>query len=230
MQIFVKTPLGKTITLEVDKEDTVENVKDKIQDRFIRAPPHSSGTFVLPARSRQCLSFAGKVLKDTPTLIDYNIARESTLHLRFLAPPPQIFVRVHTPPRNVSAESDRRTITFDLDDLHDEEVVTTKNTRIRDIKTKIYETEGIPPPQQRLGRSPHWVSTGPQHECTDECTLSDYDIPVGATLHLYCSQPLVYKEFRKEQLVWCNMKNRPWCAHAPSLAAIHPFSINTTAI
>jgi ubiquitin len=32
MQIFVKTPTGKTITLEVESSDTIENVKAKIQE------------------------------------------------------------------------------------------------------------------------------------------------------------------------------------------------------
>ncbi|GLD47095.1 polyubiquitin-B [Lates japonicus] len=53
MQIFVKTLTGKTITLEVEPSDTIENVKAKIQDRrYFR-----------------------------PTLSDYNIQKESTLHL-----------------------------------------------------------------------------------------------------------------------------------------------------
>ena len=33
MQIFVKTPTGKTIILEVEPSDSIENVKAKIQDK-----------------------------------------------------------------------------------------------------------------------------------------------------------------------------------------------------
>jgi ubiquitin len=33
MQIFVKTLTGKTITLEVEPSDTIDNVKTKIQDK-----------------------------------------------------------------------------------------------------------------------------------------------------------------------------------------------------
>jgi ubiquitin C len=36
MQIFVKTLTGKTITLEVEPSDTIENVKAKIQDVFTK--------------------------------------------------------------------------------------------------------------------------------------------------------------------------------------------------
>ena len=145
MQIFVRTLTGKTATIEVDGTETIADLKEKLRER--------EG---IPA-DQQRLVFAGKLLEDDRTISDYNIRKESTVHLLLrLKGGMQVFMKTFT----------GRTITLDAE----------QSDTVANLKSKLAEKEGIPMDAQRM------VFAGKNLEDTRQ--LSDYNIQAMSTINL----------------------------------------------
>ena len=123
MQIFLKTLTGKTITLEVEPSDTIENVKRKIQDKE-GIPP-----------SQQHLIFKRQELKDHQTLDEYKVTDKSSVHLRLEDELDRILINVEF--------STGRKIFINVSPKDDFE----------SVRKIIYDREGIPVDKQRLSFS-----------------------------------------------------------------------------
>lgn len=92
MQIFVRTPSAGTVTLDVESSDSIEAVRQKIQDRLGIAP------------NDQVLTFSGIILQDGSTLADYNIQKESTVTLTLMARREDLLTHL-TIPKQLSSQA-----------------------------------------------------------------------------------------------------------------------------
>jgi len=152
IQVFILMPTEQTFPLAVEPSDFVGYLKGKVYE--MEGIPTEQQRFV----------FAGKELEDHCSLSDYNIQKETIIHLARRPPPRmQILVNIEKSIALVFEPSDS----------------------IKKVKAKIQEKEGIRPQEQRL------IYAGKQLE--DDCILSDYNIRNESNLQLIQSMPISVK-------------------------------------
>eukprot|EP00903_Cladosiphon_okamuranus_P010876 g10273.t1 len=157
MQIRIQSGGAPITTLEVEHSDTIEDVKQKIEDSV--GIPSSKQNLLSDGKE---LEDGRTKLEDSRALSDYNIQKDSTLQLEVdKSGGMQIFVKPRT----------GNTITLDVE----------PSDRIGRVKGKIQDKEGIPPRMQRL-RVQGYIFNGKPLE--DDRTLLDYNLQNGSTLAL----------------------------------------------